>query len=399
MRMVLSAPALVGPGGVQSYVLTVAPQLERLGHEVWLYAPLQGPIADEARERGLRMARAEADLPAQCDAIIAQDAATLLEMTGRYDVTRRVIVVHGAELDLHLPPAIDGLAHVAVALNDAVAARVAATAIAPTIVRLRQPIDVLRFRETPTAERPRRVLMLGNYLEGERRTALEAACAEMGLECRQVGLHGASEADPTASLVDADIVVGIGRSILDAMSCGRAAWVYSGPTGDGWVTPANYAALEADGFRGKATGDVLDAAAFRRDVDSYDPEMGRRNRALILLHHRAEEHAVQLVDAVLGARPSPPPTVALAELARLIRTRYDTEVRALQLGRDLEHERRVTERLANELGGAEARLRDADARRADAEGRLAALKQTRRWRAAGLAAQPLDLVRARARRR
>jgi hypothetical protein len=56
--------------------------------------------------------------------------------------------------------------------------------------------------------RPRRVLLLGNYLEGEARDALVAACAAVGLEHDQIGLHGEFSFDPAAEIAMADIVVG-----------------------------------------------------------------------------------------------------------------------------------------------------------------------------------------------
>ena len=380
MQLVLSAPALAGPGGVQSYLLTVAPQLERLGHEVWLYAPVQGAMAELARGRGLRVARGEHELPERCDAVLAQDAPTLLEMADRYAESRRLLVVHGGELDVHLPPALDGAAHVAVALNDAVARRVRAIAAAPEIVRLTQPIDVFHFRQTEVPDRPRRVLLLGNYVEGEHRVALAAACAEAGLEYRTVGVHGGSpSADPRHALLEADIVVGIGRSVLEAMSCGRPAWIYCGTSGDGWVTRETYPAMEADGFRGRAVDEVFDADSFRRDLAAYDPEMGRHNRAAVLLHHRAEEHATALVEALLATSPTPSPSGPLREMARLIRTRYEAETRAAQFHRDVQWWRSEFDRVENEVD----RRRDS----------MQALVETRRWRAFTAAGRMLDRVR------
>ena len=91
------------------------------------------------------------------------------------------------------------------------------------------------------------------------------------------------------------------------MACGRPAWVYSGFNGDGWVTPDSYGAMEADGFRGRATDELFDADAFRRDLAAYDPEMGRHNRSLVLLHHRAEEHAVAFAGTLQATSPSPSP--------------------------------------------------------------------------------------------
>src|SRR4051794_17493055 len=149
MELVLSAPALAQPGGVQSYLLTIAPQLERLGHDVHLFAPIQGEVADFARSRGMRVAAGEDDLPARCDALVANDAPTLLELTERYPDARRMLVVHGAELDVHLPPALDGLVHVAVAMNDAVRHRLPASGRPPPTRPLRHPADPLPLPPSP----------------------------------------------------------------------------------------------------------------------------------------------------------------------------------------------------------------------------------------------------------
>ena len=75
-------------------------------------------------------------------------------------------------------------------------------------------------------------------------------------------------------MADADIVVGYGRSVLEAMALGRAAYVWDIAGGDGWVTPETYPTLEADGFSGAATDPIIDADRMRADFASYGPELG-----------------------------------------------------------------------------------------------------------------------------
>jgi hypothetical protein len=107
--------------------------------------------------------------------------------------------------------------------------------------------------------------------------------------------------------------------------------------------------------------------------------MGRRNRSLVLLHHRAETHASELVAALGQLAPSPPPDAPLREMARLVRARYEAEVRAGQVRRDLEHERAVTERLNGELVGERERLER--------------IVSSRRWRIARALGRPAELAR------
>jgi hypothetical protein len=60
------------------------------------------------------------ELPDQCDAVLAQDAATCYELAGRYPDAVRVFVAHSTEFCLQTPPQLSGVAHAVVALNDRV---------------------------------------------------------------------------------------------------------------------------------------------------------------------------------------------------------------------------------------------------------------------------------------
>jgi hypothetical protein len=230
MEIVMATRELAGPGGVQSYVLTVAPHLERLGHGVTLHAPVLGEMADLARERGLRVA--EGGLPERCDVVLAQDAPSALDMAARFPDATGALVVHGAEYDVHLPPPAEGVIDVAIAMNGPVARRLAALARPVDVVRLRQPVDVNHFSVVgPVRERPMSALRLGNYLGDRRRAALAGALEGAGVAVREVGVLAGTLADPLPAILEADVVVGQGRSALEAMACGRGALVY-GPLFD-----------------------------------------------------------------------------------------------------------------------------------------------------------------------
>jgi GT2 family glycosyltransferase len=219
------------------------------------------------------------------------------------------------------------------------------------------------------------------------------------------------------------VVVGYGRCIVEAMACGRAAYVWDHMGGDGWVTPASYPALEADGFGGRATGLDVDAARLRADLAAYDPEMGVVNRDIAVRAHGPRQHAQALVEILREAGAPAGEHPPLAELARLARVAWDLERRAMGLSRRVEGEvaarreevaahRARTEALAVELrearaaaAVAEAEAAVARARAAAAERELtaaraddAALKATRRYRMAAALARPLDRAREVARR-
>jgi Glycosyltransferase Family 4 len=408
--LVLSTIALCNPGGTETYVLTVAEELQRLGHEVTLYAPETGAMAELGRERGLRIVSSPRDLPDMVDAIYAQESVTALPMAESYPHVPLLYGVHADEYGLSVPPQLPGFASAIVVLHERVARRARAFAHGPEIVRLRQPVDMVRFSPRgPLRDPPRRVLLLGNYLFGDRRRLLLEACAESGLECIEVGTRsGSLLARPEQVICDADIVVGKARAIVEAMACGRAAYVFDHNGGDGWVTPERYHVLEADNFGGQAEAVGVDRDRFRRDLDHYRPDMGVANRELAVVNHSAGKHAQELVALArrVQRREEAPPSV-LGEMGRLVRIGWQEEARALGLAFEVHHVRAEQERLRvelertrAELGQAGAALEHARERAEEAE-RLArdacereqALVQMRRVRLGLALARPLDRLR------
>jgi hypothetical protein len=389
MRLVLASLHLSWLGGATTYLLTVAPALQRLGHDVTLYSPDPGDTAALARARGIRTTSREQELPRSCDALLVQDTVLALELRDRYRAPQ-VFVSHGAELDLAVPPQVDGAIAAAVAMNERVASRLAALAVDVPIVRLRQPIDIEVYcPRGPLRERPEEVLLLGNYLTGRRREVVTQACSERGLRWAQVGLEGKILSNPAEAIARADIVIGYGRSVLEAMACGRAAYVLDYLGGDGWVTPDSYPTLERDGFTGAASPEQVSPERLGRDLLAYDRSMGDVNRSLVYANHTAFKHARELGQLFKSVAEKPVGRLTSGrELARLARLQWHADWRASELWRELDLQ-------GVALREQERRAADAERRAAIAEGRFEELAGTRRWRVAQRLLRPLDRLRRR----
>jgi hypothetical protein len=359
MEIVLGTLEFGAVGGAATYLMTVGGQLQMLGHEVTIFAEDAGELAGEAEERGIRVAVGERALPDDCDALYAQDAPSAYQLAERFPGRPQAFCMHAgaSEFTRWLPPQLPGVVSAVVVLHKRMAQQAAALAHSEQIVRLRQPVDLTRFApRAAIAESPRRVLLLGNYLTGERRMAVLRACDEAELDVTDVGRYAdRTSLTPEQEINLVDIVIGEGRTIVEAMACGRAAFVYGQMGGDGWVTPETYPGLEAVNFAGATGDDSLvapdDLAARLRE---YRASMGSANRDLARLHHSASRHAEELVGLLERLRPGHPPADApLRELARMARTQWQAESRALGAA----HEART---LA-------ARLQEAEARTASAE--------------------------------
>ena len=311
----------------------MAEQLQRLGHEPILFAAERGAGVAVARERGIPLCK-EGEMPREFDAALVQDAAVSHEVAVRHPSAPQVFVAHSETFDLQAPPQVGDAVRTVVALNERVAARMRSFAVEREVVRLRQPIDTERFTSrTPLPERPRRALLLSNTPHGDRLGLIEAACAAADIELVRVGGRGRQIADPLDSLHGAEIVIGYGRSILEAMACGRAAYVYDWNGGDGWVTAESYPLIEADGFAGRSGETVIDGERMAADLRAYSPAMGLVNHDLVIAHHRANQHAQELLRLFgdLGAAPAAQPA-SLDEMARLVRLEWRARLDVHTLG-------------------------------------------------------------------
>jgi hypothetical protein len=336
MKLLLATNHL-GLGGSESYLLTVAEQLDRLGHEVSIYAVELGGGAEIARERALPLI-GEAELQGDFEAALVQDAGVSLQIADRCPGVPQLFVAHSAMFDLQAPPQLPGLVGAVVVLNDRVGERMRSFGTGVEVVRLRQPIDTQRFAPRGVLpEVPRRALLLSNNPSADRIAMLEAACRSAGIEVERVGGVAGQTHDPRPQLAAADIVIGYGRSVLEGMALGRAAYVYDWKGGDGWVTAESYPAIEADGFAGFSDR-MIDGDSLAGDLRRYSASMGPVNHDLVYAHHRANVHAQKLVELMRGlGAPPERPRAPLEEMARLVRLEWRARGEIQAMAREIAH--------------------------------------------------------------
>lgn len=380
---VLIAHARFLLGGSETYAVTVAEQLERLGHPTTFFAGEAGPEGRELlASRGLSLATGEPSALADrddFDVVLAQDAGSAYAVSARRQVPI-VFVAHGLAFFEHPPQGLRPLPPLVV-MNDLLGRHAAALAGKPEVVRLRQPIDIQRFQARPARQKARRVLVFSNYLQADRMAMLQRACDDLGLELVTMGVSSETSITPQDRIAAADIVVGYGRSILEGMAMGRAAYVWDRGGGDGWVTPESYPALESDGFSGGATEAILDVDRLRKDLAAYRPEMGPLSYDLVRMHHSAQPHAEALVKLLEREAPdSPASDPARETLALLARagTRMLDDVGSFeyQLREKAKEVESLWSRLA-EIGAAGEVERQ---RRVAAEERLQSILTSASWR-------------------
>lgn len=364
---ILMFPQSLKVGGASLAAVELAGKLHRRGHHVTVYAP-DGPLVARVRQLGLRYLRAcrsgaELDRPSPRlvrelrRAVQASGAdvvhtfewgtamhavagpwlldgvpllATFMSMTVPRFVPRGVPVTVGTRglrdelvrrgfgsVALVVPPIDTGVDHPGFDVAEArrrlsLPLQVPVVAVVSRLAGLKQE-TVLRLIETAEVlgtERDLRILVVGDGCSAERlRAAGQAANARLG---REIVVFCGELIDPGPAYAAADVVVGMGSSVLRAMAFAKPV-VVTGPNGYAETfTPETSGEFVVQGFWGIGDGDegsVRLAGQLRSLLD--DPacreELGRYGRAFVVARHDTQIVADVLERALARAahnRPS-----------------------------------------------------------------------------------------------
>jgi hypothetical protein len=319
MRVLMTTRALDQPGGSETYLATVARELRTLGHEPLIYSPLHGTMAHRLRAERFDLLDMLDFCPVP-DVAHVQHATTSFHVRGRFPDLPMVFVSHSSLYDIEDVPILASPQAVVV-LSDVVGRRVQASPWADTgkVVRLHQPIAIPHDDPAlrPLPPRPGRGVLIGNRT-GPIAPLLQAACDALDIELGQAGGPETILEDLTPVLMHADIVFGVGRTLLEALGLGRAGFLIDDRGMGGFVDAENYERFEAGAF---ATFDPepTSVAGLVERIRRYEPSLGRIGRELIRRHHSARLHARDLVDTYRAAiELGPPPKILIEPLCALV---------------------------------------------------------------------------------
>ena len=150
----------------------------------------------------------------------------------------------------------------------------------------------------PIRSKPERILVISNKLNDARKVILRSAARVIGASIRFVGgEEGAMRQDQLAAAInDADVVVSLGRGVVEAMLCGRIPLIFDVHGGDGLVTPDNLNELRTCNFSGRYYRQEYTVSALVVELGKYRAEYGERLRELALNQFGLETNLPRLLE-------------------------------------------------------------------------------------------------------
>lgn len=266
MKILLATHYLAKTGGTECYTYALANELKRLGHDVHYLALERGDTSQRMEAMGVPYTDS-----GQYDLVLANHT-TVVPRVCKMGYT--IQTCHGVIADLEQPSSYAD-AHVAVSME--VAKHLYAKGFTPVAI-VNNGIDCDRFSpKHPVNDNLRTVLSM---CQGERgHNFVKRCCERAGYEFIRADKYTDNVWDIERLINQADLVVGLGRSVYDAMACGRCVLIYDfrdyvGHTlADGMVAPETICKSMLCNCNGKAFNRQFDEQSFIAEMQKFSPEL------------------------------------------------------------------------------------------------------------------------------
>jgi hypothetical protein len=147
-------------------------------------------------------------------------------------------------------------------------------------------IDCDRFKSTkPINKKIKNILVLSNK-QGVMSVLLRfvyGICKEKNINVTVLGLQfGTSQWNVERFINMNDLVISIGRGVLEAMACERNVLVADYFGIDGMISNKNFDEIKKNNFSGRRFKMTPTKESVLAELEKYDPKQGSKNRKLIL---------------------------------------------------------------------------------------------------------------------
>lgn len=274
--------------GVPTYTLTLYNQLVAKGHDVTVYCPVGGKLEP------LMNTITSLDFAGWPDVIIAQHNNLAREMRKKWSDMPMIFISHGILPDLEQPPT-DIKIDKYIAISEEVLLNLASYDITDTKI-VRNFIDTSRFYcKEPVRDKPERLLFISNFKRWKTYETIQKSCKIMGIEFCHLGFTSHPKFNVEDYINESDIVISIGRGVLEAMACGRPVIVFDRRRGDGYINRDTYRRSRMNNLSGRAYTLDCKSKVIMGEIKKYNPDDGVTNRSIVLEHH----NHVKGVDIIL----------------------------------------------------------------------------------------------------
>ena len=277
MKILMTNHRLASRGGSELFVVETATALRRAGHDICVFTPLPGPVAEPLRAAGVPVVKDPAECPFKPDIIHGQHHMETMAALCLWPDVPAIYFVHGETPWEEAPPVHPRIRrYLATSPRFAISIPRQCGVSADHVVTVRNFFDATRFRRVrPRGFRTGRALIFPNTMakDGPAARNLREACQVCGYVLDSVGqAFGRTVEAPEEILPDYDVVFAAGRSAIEAMACGCAVIPVTSEQSTDLVTPENYEEMADRNFTAEINAPPLSSTEVAAQIALADPE-------------------------------------------------------------------------------------------------------------------------------
>lgn len=312
-KLLLATNHLFGWTGSETLLLTLIEELLERGHEVVVYVRhLDKAWAERHIHPNAKLTNSlDSVKTLKFDVAHVQHSPCLIDVRATFPTLPILFPSLGVLPFLEQPIPFEVGVSRFLAISEEVAANLAAYGIDERRIHIvRNLVSDSRFHpSSPIRERPERILVLSYKMDAARREALRMAAEKTGASIRFAGSAGEQITQDNLVVVinEADIVVSLGRGVIEAMLCGRVPLVYDIHGGDGLVTPDTLKDIRQNNFSGRRYSKEYTIENLVAEIGKYRQEFGAQLRDLALEQFGTQQNLPLLLEIydTLLAEPAP----------------------------------------------------------------------------------------------
>lgn len=288
MRILVGNNWLQKTGGSENFTFALATTLKRMGHDVEYFTFHKGEISERLEQEGI---------PFMCHGfydLILANHTPIVEYLYLYGFI--VQTCHGAIVELEQP---SQYADKYVGVTEEVCLHLRELGIDSELIL--NGIDCNRF--SPNGDLPSKLTKVLSLCQSEGLNAfLKDCCDEIGVEFASCNKFTDNVWEIENEINKADLVIGIGRSLYDAMACGKCVISYdrrdyvNESLGDGYINKENIEESIFYNCSGRGSRKTFSKEEFIVELNKYNPDDGKWAREYALNFLNMEKSAKRYIE-------------------------------------------------------------------------------------------------------
>lgn len=292
-KILLTNHSLKSMRGTEVYTYFLSKELAK-NHDVYVYSPTHGKVSERISE----FAKIVTEPKGEFDIILFNHNNTVRDSL---EAKCKIYTIHGKFVGLETPP--DGLgAYVAISNEIAEHYKELNATVIPN------GIDTDLYKPDNSIRSIKKLLYSSNYYNKLSNKLLLVALS-LGMKYQRLGRKRA-KFDLVTDLNSADIIVGVGRSAIEAMGCGKKVIVadirkYADFGMDGFIEKTNVEVSSKNNYSGRAFKKPISFFALRKEIKNALNDNSNWERDWILENHNIANVAdkyISLAEKILGAK-------------------------------------------------------------------------------------------------